>query len=138
MIKTMIKGAAILAVLASALPQSASAFVGKRGTRIAPVSSAVFEVVVSNTGGVHNYWCGASSYARRVLKVDGTTKIYIARGPGPSLTSSRKSAVHFTIDPAAAGIEPIEPQISLALLTVGDNMSAQQAEVYCHVPSIVF
>jgi len=131
-------GAAVLAALIAAMPGTADAFKGKRGTTINPVDSAIFEVLARTAGSGPDYWCGAADYARRALGADWTATIYIARGRGPSVTTNRRSAVHYTLDPAAAGITPIEPAISLNALKVGDNMSVQQANGYCVMPSTRF
>ncbi len=125
--------ALVLGVLATAVPDAAQAFSGRRGTRVAPVDKAVFEVVARTAGSAADYWCGASDYARRELRAPWTARIYIARGRGPSVTTGRKSAVQFTLDPDGAGIAPIAPSVSLNALNVGDNMSVQQAETYCAI-----
>lgn len=129
-----------VSLLAVALPLAAVAqsFNGKRGTRVAPVNAAVFEVVGRASATGEDYWCGASDYARRVLGKTWTDKIYIARGRGPSVTTNRKSAVQFTADPAAAGITAQQPSLSLNSLKVGDNMSIQQANLYCQMPPTRF
>ena len=143
MIKQFMASAALVSLLASTLPQpafsqSSASFTGRNGIRVAPVDNTVFEVILRRSGGGAQYWCGAADYARRVLKVGWSSKIYIARGLGPSVTSNRRSAVHFTVDPGAAGVTPIPPSLSLNALKVGDNMSVQNANNYCMVSSIVF
>jgi len=129
---------ALVSVIGAAIPQSADAFNGKLGTRVNPVNDAVFEVITRGSGGGHEYWCGAADYARRVLKAGWKTPIYIARGRGPSVTTGRKSSVQFTLDPQAAGITPIKPQLSLNALKVGDNMSVQQANTFCMTDMVGF
>lgn len=138
MFKRFMASAALVSLLASTLPQSAAAFTGRNGTRVAPVNDAVYEVVLRRSSDGAGYWCGAADYARRVLKTGWSTTIYIARGRGPSVTTDRRYAVHFTIDPTAAGITPIAPSLSLNALNTGDNMSLQNANTYCTVSSIVF
>lgn len=129
---------ALLATLSMLAPDAAFAFSGKRGTRVAPVNKVVFEVVARSSGSGPEYWCGAADYARRALGAEWKATIYIARGRGPSVTTGRRSAVQFTLDPAAAGITPIPPSISLNSLKVGDNMTVQQGNSYCNVPPIRF
>lgn len=114
-----------------AIPTSADAFTGRRGTRVNPVDAVVFEVIARTAGSGADYWCGAGEYASRGLGAPWTARIYIARGRGPSVTTGRKSAVQFTLDPAAAGVTPTAPTISLNTLRVGDSMSVQQARGHC-------
>lgn len=125
---------AMLALMPILLPDPAQAFTGSRGTRVAPVDNVVFEVVPRSSGSGPVFWCGAADYARRALGAGWKDTIYIARGRGPSVTTGRRSAVQFTLDPGAAGITPIPPSISLNALKVGDNMSVQQANTYCNLP----
>ncbi len=54
-----------------------------------------------------------------------------SRGRGPSETTGRKTAVQFTLDPAAAGITATSPNVLLNALKTGDNMSVQSANLYC-------
>jgi len=124
---------AMLALLPMLVPDPALAFSGKRGTRVAPVNKAVFEVVARGSGSGYDYWCGAADYARRALGAGWQDTIYIARGRGQSVTTGRRSSVQFTLDPAAAGITPTGPSLSLNSLKVGDNMSVTQANQYCNM-----
>jgi len=124
--------ATFLALIPMLVPEVALAFSGRRGTRVAPVNNAVFEVVARGSGTGPDYWCGAADYARRALGAGWSDTIYIARGRGQSVTTGRRSAVQFTLNPGAAGITPIEPSLSLNALKVGDNMSVTQANSYCN------
>ena len=78
------------------------------------------------------YWCAAADYSQRGLKAAWTAKIYIARGLGPSVTTGRRSAVQFTLDPKAAGVTPTPPSLSINALKTGDSLSVQQAFTYCN------
>ena len=127
--------AALALMLMALAPDLAHAFSGRRGTTVNPVNSAVFEVVPRSSGNGEVFWCGAADYARRVLGAGWQDRIYIARGRGESVTTGRRSAVQFTLDPAAAGITPAEQQsLSLNSLRVGESMSVQQANNYCNMP----
>lgn len=125
---------ALLALLPVLSPDAAMAFSGKRGTRVAPVNDVVFEVVARGSGTGYDYWCGAADYARRALGAAWTDTIYIARGRGQSVTTGRRSAVQFTLNPSAAGITATGPSLSLNSFKVGDNMSVQQGNTYCNMP----
>jgi len=136
--KRFLSVALMVALLPALAPDTASAFSGKRGTRVAQVNNAVFEVVARSSGSGPEYWCGASDYARRALGAGWKTEIYIARGRGTSVTTGRRSAVQFTIDPGAAGVTPAPPSLSLNSLKVGDHMSVQQGNTYCNMPPVRF
>ncbi len=111
--------------------QAADALTTRNGVRVNPVNDAVFEAVPrgSTTGAV--FWCAASEYARRALKAGWQDEIYVASPMGPSVTTNRRSAVQFTMDPQAAGITPIQSTHSLNRFNVGDHMSVQQANRFC-------
>ena len=127
---------ALASTLLLSVPQIAEALSGRRGTTINAVNASVFEVVACGSGRGADYWCGAADYARWALGVGWTQDIYIARGRGPSVTTGRKSAVQFTLDPTAAGITPASPSLSLNALKVGDSMSVQMANTYCSQPPV--
>jgi len=122
---------AVFALLTALLPDTASAFSGRNGTKVAQVNKAVFEVVTRSSGSGPEFWCGAADYARRALGAGWKTEIYIARGRGVSVTTGRRSSVQFTITPDAAGVTPIPPTLSLNSLKAGDHMSVQKANNYC-------
>ena len=121
-------GAACLAAMAGA----ADAFNGRRGTRVNPVDANIFEVVARSAGSGADYWCGAGDYAQRALRAAWTARIYIVQGRAPSVTTGRRSAVQFTLNPGAAGVTPLEGNVwSLNAMKPGDSMSVQQAQSYC-------
>lgn len=122
------------ALVALTLAPAAYAFNGPHGTTINPVNEAVFEVVGRASARGEDYWCGAADYARRELGMDWKTRLYVARGRGPSETTNRRTAIQFTLAPEAAGIQPQRPSISLNSFAVGDNMTIQSAHQYCNTP----
>jgi hypothetical protein len=125
--------AATVSSLAGTMPTISEAFVGARNTTINPVNGAVFEVVARGASDGTAYWCGAADYARRALGASWRARVHIVRGRGPSLTTNFRTAVHFTIDPKAAGVKSANPSVSLNNLVAGDSMSVQQANAYCKV-----
>ncbi|MEX0338096.1 MAG: hypothetical protein AB3N11_03555 [Arenibacterium sp.] len=120
--------------VALALPHGAEAFSGKKNTRVNPVDDKVFEVITKNSGRTTDYWCGAADYARRALGADWRATIYIARTRGQSVTTNRRSAVHFTLDPSRAPQAPEGGFFQFGALKEGDNMSVQRANQYCTEP----
>lgn len=131
------KALVFLIVVAASAASSAIAeeFRGAARTRINPVTDGIFEVVASSSSRGADFWCGASDYARRVLKRDWTDRVYVARELGPSVTTNRRSAVHFTVDPDATGITRRSSSLRLNRFTVGDSMSIQQANAQCNMRS---
>lgn len=122
--------AALSAVLLS-LPISAEAFSAKRNMRVYPVDNVVFEVIARTAGGAGDYWCGAADYAQRALGASWTARVYVVRGRGPSVTTGRRTAVQFTLQPAAAGVQPIDPALSIDMMKPGDSMTVAHALTYC-------
>lgn len=129
---------ALAALILGTAPAMAKEFRGKRNTRVNPVNAAVFEVVAKSSSGGADYWCGASDYAVRALGASWQARLYVARGWGPSPATGRRSAIFFTLDPQAAGIAPAKQSLSINSFKVGDNMSVQQANTYCHLPPTRF
>lgn len=123
---------------ATALPVVADEFRGTRGTRVNPVDGTVFEVVAKSSTRGPDFWCGASEYARRVLGRGWSEQIYVAREMGPSVTTNRRSAVHFSMDPSVAGGAQPGFVRSVNRFRVGDSMSIQQANSYCAMMPIRF
>lgn len=119
---------------AFALPNSADAFSGKKNTRVNPVDDQVFEVIARTAGSATNYWCGAADYARRGLNAPWTATLYIARGRGPSVTTNRRTAVHFTLDPSRAPQSAAGTIFQFGDLIEGDSLSVQRAHQYCVQP----
>ena len=127
--------AALTAVLL-ALPMSAEAFSARRHMRVYPVDELVFEVIAPTAAVAGDYWCGAADYAQRALGAPWTARIYIVRGRGPSVTTGRRTAVQFTLQPEAAGVRPIEPVFVMNLMKPGDNMSVAHAMRFCDQPPV--
>jgi len=122
----------LFALMLATLPQSGHAFTATNGLKVNPAGGAVFEVIGRSRTRGEGYWCAAADFARRKLKSGWHDQVYIARTLGQSTTSKRVSAVHFTVDPAAAGVALIKPSHSLNSYKVGDHMSVQIANNYCN------
>jgi hypothetical protein len=137
--KQIVGSSLIAALLVTMMPVAADAFRGMRGARVNPVDQNVFEVVPrgSQTSG-RDFWCGAGEYAYRELRAAWSDRIFIVQGRSQSVTTERRSAVQFTMNPEAAGIVPIQPALSLNAMKVGDNMSVTSAFNYCNQPPVRF
>lgn len=118
------------AVLIGLAPQ-AQAFSSWNGYRVNQVDEFVFEVIPRGRSRTDDYWCSAADYARRVLGADWRQRIYIVRGYGPSVTTGRKTAVQFTLDPVAAGVAPLDSGGIRSGLRAGDSMTVQRANAFC-------
>lgn len=121
-----------LVALFLALPEYGEAFTSRGGARVNPVDAVVFEVVPRTGGSGKAIWCGAGDYAQRALKASWQARVYVARERGPSVTTGRRSAVQFTLDPQAAGITPAPASLSLNAFKLGESMSVQQAFEFCY------
>lgn len=124
--------------LATVLPALAGEFRGTRGTRVNAIDSSVFEVVAKSSSRGPDFWCGASEYARRVLGRGWSEHVFVAREMGPSVTTDRRSAVHFTLDANRVGGAQQGGVRSVNRFRVGDSMSIQQANTYCSTPPMRF
>lgn len=118
--------------LSLGLPASAQAYGFADRLPSAQVNSAVFEVVSRGAQSAREYWCSAGAHARLQLGARNADRVYLARGRGPSATNPRRKSVQFTLSPAAAGIEPASPGLSLTVRRVGDNLSVGQAAAFCN------
>ncbi len=119
-----------VAALAASV-SSAQAFRAANSLEVNKVDANVFEVVGRPGVFSEDYWCGAGDYARRALGVPWNTDIYIARELGKSQTTGGRSAVQFTLDPAAAGVTPWEGNWVNNILTLGYSMSTTGAFGKC-------
>lgn len=122
------------------LSAQAEALTTRTGDRVLDVNGVVFEVIPRGQQRSGDFWCAASEYARRALGAGWNDRIYIARGRGPSVTTGRKTAVQFTMNPQAAGITPLQNDLTSIRfgLKVGDNMSINQANGYCDPSPVRF
>lgn len=85
---------------------------------------------VENGGGIgaRGMWCGAATYARKVLGAPGTTRIYVSKGRGRGLGA--RGPVEFTLDPA--GLTPRSATILGASINQpGANLSVAHAGQFC-------
>lgn len=120
-------GAVVALVLVPATGQAWTAF---NLMEVNPVGKSVFEVVGRAGSGPSQYWCGAGDYARTVLGVKPTQRIYIWKAIGPSQTRPGYKAVQFALSPPP-GKEDYQPGYSLSVKAEGDNMDAAMARRYC-------
>lgn len=132
--KQLIATLTLSATVLAALPDPADAFRSRYGSRVNQVNEHVFEVVPRSSGSGGEFWCAAGDYAQSQLRASWQDRVYIARGRGPSETTNRRSAVQFTLNPAAAGTAQTGGSFSLGSLEEGDNMSVQQAYSHCAEP----
>lgn len=123
--------ATIAACLLGLTVSDASAFTSRDGSRVNPVSDAVFEVIPKTGGSGRNYWCAAGDYAQRALKARWEARLYIARSRGTSETTNRRSAVQFTLQSVPAGSSEQARNAAVNTLTRGDSMRVRDAFNLC-------
>lgn len=72
----------------------------RTGVKVFPVNAAVFEVA-ARPGSVmiHDFWCGAGEYARRVLGASNNDRVYVVSEAGPGVASPSNSTVQFSMSP---------------------------------------
>src|SRR6056297_2209196 len=110
--------ACILAGLV-ALPSGAFAFNAENRHKVAPVDGAVFEVVGQPGSSPANFWCAAADYARDRLGARDNARVYLVAGRGAAQSEPGRTGVRFTLEPGAAGITPVRPQLSLSVDVIG-------------------
>ncbi|MAC77631.1 MAG: hypothetical protein CML66_06165 [Rhodobacteraceae bacterium] len=98
--------------------------------RVYKINDNVFEVVGNSGRGYDLWWCGAATYARRVLGAGWTTPVTISRTLGHSQATGRRSSVQFTLNPAALGIDTLQSYSPNALV-VGDTKTVQDGNSSC-------
>ncbi|MEX0349534.1 MAG: hypothetical protein AB3N15_08910 [Paracoccaceae bacterium] len=114
----------------AATANTGAAFVTPYGTRVYQVDKNVFEVVPYSLAQTDEYWCGAAQYAHRRLGADWSQQVYMASKQVRSSAAGGRSAVQFTLNPEAIGLEPVEVHVRTGL-TVGDHMSITRADTRC-------
>lgn len=117
-------------LIAAALPAGATSM-SMPGFEVNQVNAAVYEVVSEGLHGGGPFWCAAATFVMAELRMSPETEIYVVRGAGPSVTTDRRSAAQFTVDPAAAGIKPAPMSDDLNVLNVGSHMTAGIGKTYC-------
>ncbi len=121
-----------IGILVSAFLVAAPAFATMpKNWEVNPVNDIVYEVVSEGAYSGAAFWCAAGDYVERVLKRSPRTEIYVYRKGGPSVTTNRKTAAQFTLDPAAAGITPTDIGSDINELVVGGHMQAGLARNFC-------
>ncbi|MVO16241.1 hypothetical protein [Parasedimentitalea huanghaiensis] len=129
--KSVFKSLALVAAIAVALPTAALAFRAINTLDVNRVDANIFEVIGRPAAIKDDYWCGAGDYLRRELQLPWNTKIYVVSGIGRSVTTGARSAVQFTLNPDALGIEPYEKSWVSDVLTVGYGRSVTAAFHHC-------
>ncbi|MCD9148643.1 hypothetical protein LRK71_12480 [Pseudophaeobacter sp. MA21411-1] len=114
------------------LAAPAEAFTSRDGSRVNPVSEAIFEVIPRSGGPGRLYWCGAGDYARRALKAPWQAPLTISRALAASKTTNRRSAVQFTLQPALVNGLDARPYGNVNGLARGDTMSVRDAFDLCN------
>ncbi|MFY9212854.1 MAG: hypothetical protein WAO69_17210 [Aestuariivita sp.] len=123
------------ALLLALLPVSASsagfAFSAVNRFPVAEIGNATFEVIArGGRVGARDYWCAAGDYGIS-LGIPSSRRMYLVAAEGLSQASPGGKAVRFTFDPDAAGVTPIQPQVSLSVKVPGDNMTLAAARQFC-------
>lgn len=123
---------AVCLVVCSATSPLAKNSMTHAGFEINPVNDVVYEAVSDGWHGGAAFWCAAGLFTESVLKAPPKTEIYVVRGAGPSVTTKRRSAAQFTIEPEKAGVTPVPLSDNLNELNVGEHMHASLARNFCN------
>ena len=124
---------AIMVLMALSLPHEAQAFRPQFPLPVIQVpDSRDFEVIEEHAAGPRQIWCAAAEHGRDVLRLATATRLYIARGRGPSPLAPGRISVRFSPDK----IEPVAPKqdgtYAVSLRDVGFSLSIGHALSYCN------
>lgn len=124
---------ALLILMGMAAPDAAQAFRPQFSLPVIQVpDSRDFEVIEEHAAGPRQIWCAAAEHGRDVLRLPTATRLYIARGRGPSPLAPNRTAVRFSPD----RIEPVGPKqdgtYAVSLRDVGFSLSIGHALSYCN------
>ena len=93
--------------------------------------SRTFEVIEEHGAGPRQIWCAAAEHGRDVLRLPTATRLYIARGRGPSELAPGRMSVRFSPDP----VQPVGPRqdgpYTVSLRDAGFSLSIGHAQSYC-------
>lgn len=119
---------AALAVFAFGVPVAANA--ANLGFQTRAINSTEFEVIPRTRDDIDGYWCAAADFARRDLGAGWQDPIYVLRGYGPSVTTGRRTAVQFSLNPPPSGPAP-KTNVVTTPFVVGSSVSVQGANGRC-------
>ncbi|MQQ08902.1 hypothetical protein GFB49_10590 [Epibacterium sp. SM1979] len=108
-------------------------FKARNHMTVAELDNGLIEVggFIRNSG-LEDYWCAVGDYLYRAKRLPWEQKIYVARGLGPGQVTAHRDAVLFTLDPAAAGIKPLDKSFRVVgTLTVGRSKQVNSAFYSC-------
>jgi hypothetical protein len=101
-------------------------------TVIQAPDSREFEVIEEHAAGPRQIWCAAAEHGRDVLRLPTATRLYIARGRGPSQLAPGRISVRFCPVPVAAGGPKQDGPYTVSLRDVGSSLSIGHAQSYCY------
>ena len=90
-----------------------------------------FEVVQQHASGPREVWCAAAEHARDVLRLPTATRLYIAKGRGPSALAGGRTAIRFSPEPVAPTGPQQDSKYSVSLNYVGFSLSIGHASSFC-------
>ena len=121
-----------LALAASAIAWPAGAGNDSRA-KAYPVSDGLIEVVADFSEN-SLYWCGAALFAAGSAGASSSDRIYVWRGPGPSLARPGAVAVRFGLTPPSDS--PAGGLTTNDVGQIGNSMSLAQAQQTCNERSV--
>lgn len=107
-----------IAAVAACTSAASGQFYALNRFQVVPLNPYEFEVVGRPGGLKPDYWCAIGDFLRR-QKVPWRTRIYAMSGIERGVATGARTAVRFTLDPAASGIEVYENSLITDVLTVG-------------------
>jgi hypothetical protein len=124
MTRSIVLSAALAALIVT--PASAQTFRAENRVTVTPLAGSDFQISSGGDYGARGMWCAASDYAKDVLGVSGTTRLYIT---GPRTSTS---------GPVTFGLGSDRPVnstfviVGATLRQEGANLSVDHAYQFCY------
>jgi hypothetical protein len=118
--------------LGALAPQTAQAFRPQFPLTVIQVpDSRQFDVLEEHAAGPRQIWCAAAEHGRDVLRLPTATRLYIARGRGPTELAPGRTAVRFSPDKVAPVGPKQDSRYTVSLRDVGYSLSIGHALSFC-------
>lgn len=131
-LRSLLLAALLLSVPVIVMPGAAQAFRLQFDLTVIQIpDSPMFEVVEEHGAGPRQIWCAAAEHARDVLRLRTATRLYIARGLGPSPLAQGRKTVRFSPTPVAPEGPAQDGPYTVSLRDVGFSLSIGHALSYC-------
>ncbi len=93
------------------------------------INGTDFEVIQFRGSGAAEFWCGAATYIERRKGQSESTRIFLKRPHGASLTAAGRNGVVFST--SDSGLPDVEETLTVTVRKPGASLKSSQARRYC-------